>query len=41
MCNTITHHDDCVFSSDIFDAMFASKASAGDVIIQQGMSRAH
>ena len=25
--------------SDIFDAMFTSKANAGDVIIQQGNSR--
>ena len=26
----------CTFSSDIFDAMFADKATAGEVIIQQG-----
>lgn len=25
------------FFSDIFDAMFAAKANAGDVIIQQGL----
>ena len=25
-------------TSDIFDAMFAAKANAGDVIIQQGQS---